>query len=139
MLTRPVSTLILYYTTNLELPGFQLFHPIGTQCVIGVQPVRAKARRKLMYLSLRLAFYIRIERGRSCNLRKSVISISVEISGSMLVGMLFQALGTQKILQWRAFVNCWKLWRIQVNRMRQRKGSITGVKQSDGLFCRTCG
>ena len=35
---------------------FQLFHPIGTQCVIGVQLVRAKARRKLMHLSLRLAF-----------------------------------------------------------------------------------
>ena len=34
----------------------QLFHPIGTQCVIGVQLVRAKARRKLMHLSLRLAF-----------------------------------------------------------------------------------
>ena len=44
---------------------FQLFHPIGTQCVIGVQLVRAKARRKLMYLSLRLAFYIRIELDRS--------------------------------------------------------------------------
>ena len=35
---------------------FQLFHPIGTQCVIGVQLVRAKARRKLMHLSLRLVF-----------------------------------------------------------------------------------
>ena len=35
---------------------FQLFHPIGTQCVMGVQSVRAKARRKLMHLSLRLAF-----------------------------------------------------------------------------------
>ena len=35
---------------------FQLFHPIGTQCVMGVQLVRAKARRKLMHLSLRLAF-----------------------------------------------------------------------------------
>ena len=34
----------------------QLFHLIGTQCVIGVQSVRAKARRKLVYLSLRLAF-----------------------------------------------------------------------------------
>ena len=34
----------------------QLFHPIGTQCVMGVQLVRAKARRKLMHLSLRLAF-----------------------------------------------------------------------------------
>ena len=44
---------------------FQLFHPIGTQCVIGVQLVRAKARRKLMHLSLRLAFYIRIEIDRS--------------------------------------------------------------------------
>ena len=44
---------------------FQLFHPIGTQCVIGVQLVRAKARRKLMHLSLRLAFYIRIELDRS--------------------------------------------------------------------------
>ena len=43
----------------------QLFHPIGTQCVIGVQLVRAKARRKLMHLSLRLAFYIRIELDRS--------------------------------------------------------------------------
>ena len=44
---------------------FQLFHPLGTQCVIGVQSVRAKARRKLMHLSLRLAFYIRIELDRS--------------------------------------------------------------------------
>ena len=44
---------------------FQLFHPIGTQYVIGVQLVRAKARRKLMHLSLRLAFYIRIELDRS--------------------------------------------------------------------------
>ena len=44
---------------------FQLFHLIGTQCVIGVQLVRAKARRKLMHLSLRLAFYIRIELDRS--------------------------------------------------------------------------
>ena len=35
---------------------FQLFRPIGTQCVMGVQLVRAKARRKLMHLSLRLAF-----------------------------------------------------------------------------------
>ena len=35
---------------------FQLFHPIGTQCVMGVQLVRAKARRKLMHVSLRLAF-----------------------------------------------------------------------------------
>ena len=43
----------------------QLFRPIGTQCVMGVQSVRAKARRKLMYLSLRLAFYIRIELDRS--------------------------------------------------------------------------
>ena len=34
----------------------QLFHLIGTQCVIGVQLVRAKARRKLMHLSLRLVF-----------------------------------------------------------------------------------
>ena len=44
---------------------FQLLHPIGTQCVIGVQLVRAKARRNLMHLSLRLAFYIRIELDRS--------------------------------------------------------------------------
>ena len=44
---------------------FQLFHPLGTQCVMGVQSVRAKARRKLMHLSLRLAFYIRIELDRS--------------------------------------------------------------------------
>ena len=43
----------------------QLFRPIGTQCVMGVQLVRAKARRKLMHLSLRLAFYIRIELDRS--------------------------------------------------------------------------
>ena len=35
---------------------FQLFHPIGTQCVMGVQSVRAKARRKLKCMSLRLAF-----------------------------------------------------------------------------------
>ena len=46
-------------------PQSQLFHPIGTQCVMGVQLVRAKARRKLMHLSLRLAFYIRIELDRS--------------------------------------------------------------------------
>ena len=32
---------------------------------MGVQLVRAKARRKLMHLSLRLAFYIRIELDRS--------------------------------------------------------------------------
>ena len=44
---------------------FQLFHPLGTQCVMGVQSVRAKARRKLMHLSLRLAFYIRMELSRS--------------------------------------------------------------------------
>jgi len=44
---------------------FQLFHPIGTQCVMGVQSVRAKARRKLKCMSLRLAFYIRIELDRS--------------------------------------------------------------------------
>ena len=44
---------------------FQLFRPICTQCVMGVQSVRAKARRKLMHLSLRLAFYIRIEIDRS--------------------------------------------------------------------------
>ena len=44
---------------------FQLFHPIGTQCVMGVQSVRAKARRKLKYMSLRLAFYIRVELDRS--------------------------------------------------------------------------
>ena len=48
-----------------KCPNNQLFHPIGTQCVIGVQLVRAKARRKLMHLSLRLAFYIRIELDRS--------------------------------------------------------------------------
>ena len=46
-------------------PEVSLFHPIGTQCVIGVQLVRAKARRNLMHLSLRLAFYIRIELDRS--------------------------------------------------------------------------
>jgi hypothetical protein len=45
--------------------SFQLFRPIGTQCVMGVQSVQAKARRKLMHLSLRLAFYIRIELDRS--------------------------------------------------------------------------
>ena len=44
---------------------FQLFRPIGTQCVMGVQSVRAKARRKLKCMSLRLAFYIRIELDRS--------------------------------------------------------------------------
>ena len=44
---------------------FQLFLPIGTQCVMGVQSVRAKARRKLKCMSLRLAFYIRIELDRS--------------------------------------------------------------------------
>ena len=43
----------------------QLFRPIGTQCVMGVQSVRAKARRKLKCMSLRLAFYIRIELDRS--------------------------------------------------------------------------
>ena len=44
---------------------FQLFRPIGTQCVMGVQSVRAKARRKLKCMSLRLAFYIRIGLDRS--------------------------------------------------------------------------
>ena len=39
-----------------ELHDFQLFRPIGTQCVMGVQSVRAKARRKLKCMSLRLAF-----------------------------------------------------------------------------------
>ena len=39
-----------------ETQKFQLFRPIGTQCVMGVQSVRAKARRKLMHLSLRLVF-----------------------------------------------------------------------------------
>ena len=54
------------YTRTIEKSlETQLFHPIGTQCVIGVQLVRAKARRKLMHLSLRLAFYIRIELDRS--------------------------------------------------------------------------
>ena len=48
---------------------FQLFHPLGTQCVIGVQLVRAKARRKLMHLSLRLAFYIRIELRRNVSVK----------------------------------------------------------------------
>ena len=43
----------------------QLFHLIGTQCVMGVQSVWAKARRKLKCMSLRLAFYIRIELDRS--------------------------------------------------------------------------
>ena len=46
-------------------PQSQLFRPIGTQCVMGVQSVRAKARRKLMHLSLRLAFCIRMELSRS--------------------------------------------------------------------------
>ena len=48
---------------------FQLFHPLGTQCVMGVQSVRAKARRKLMQLSLRLAFYIRIELRRNVSVK----------------------------------------------------------------------
>ena len=39
-----------------EVPEVQLFRPIGTQCVMGVQSVRAKARRKLKCMSLRLAF-----------------------------------------------------------------------------------
>ena len=34
---------------------FQLFRPIGTQCVMGVQSARAKARRKLKCMSLRRA------------------------------------------------------------------------------------
>ena len=33
----------------------QLFRPIGTQCVMGVQSARAKARRKLKCMSLRRA------------------------------------------------------------------------------------
>ena len=37
-------------------PEAKLFRPIGTQCVMGVQSVRAKARRKLKCMSLRLAF-----------------------------------------------------------------------------------
>ena len=48
---------------------FQLFQPLGTQCVMGVQSVRAKARRKLMHLSLRLAFYIRIELRRNVSVK----------------------------------------------------------------------
>ena len=44
------------YQNGSKTPENQLFHPIGTQCVMGVQLVRAKARRKLMHLSLRLAF-----------------------------------------------------------------------------------
>ena len=43
----------------------QLFHLIGTQCVMGVQLVWAKARRKLMHLSLCLVFFIRIELDRT--------------------------------------------------------------------------
>ena len=43
-------------STILKSLESSLFHLIGTQCVIGVQSVRAKARRKLMHLSLRLAF-----------------------------------------------------------------------------------
>ena len=57
--------LLRLYQNGSKTPENQLFHPIGTQCVIGVQLVRAKARRKLMHLSLRLAFYIRIELDRS--------------------------------------------------------------------------
>ena len=59
------NRLLRLYQNGSKSPENQLFHPIGTQCVIGVQLVRAKARRKLMHLSLRLAFYIRIELDRS--------------------------------------------------------------------------
>ena len=59
------NRLLRLYQNGSKTPENQLFHPIGTQCVIGVQLVRAKARRKLMHLSLRLAFYIRIELDRS--------------------------------------------------------------------------
>ncbi len=44
-------------------------YTLGTQCVMGVQSVRAKARRKLMQLSLRLAFYIRIELRRNVTVK----------------------------------------------------------------------
>ena len=59
------NRLLRLYQNGSKSPENQLFHPIGTQCVMGVQSVRAKARRKLMHLSLRLAFYIRIELDRS--------------------------------------------------------------------------
>ena len=50
------NRLLRLYQNGSKTPENQLFHPIGTQCVMGVQLVRAKARRKLMHLSLRLAF-----------------------------------------------------------------------------------
>ena len=59
------SQVRVLYCPPYKNPETALFHLIGTQCVIGVQSVRAKARRKLMHLSLRLAFYIRMELNRS--------------------------------------------------------------------------
>ena len=44
------------YRAQTPWEARELFRPIGTQCVMGVQSVRAKARRKLKCMSLRLAF-----------------------------------------------------------------------------------
>ncbi len=57
------------YRAQTPWEARELFHPLGTQCVMGVQSVRAKARRKLMHLSLRLAFYIRIELRRNVSVK----------------------------------------------------------------------
>ena len=50
------NRLLRLYQNGSKSPENQLFRPIGTQCVMGVQSVRAKARRKLKCMSLRLAF-----------------------------------------------------------------------------------
>ena len=50
------NRLLRLYQNGSKTPENQLFRPIGTQCVMGVQSVRAKARRKLKCMSLRLAF-----------------------------------------------------------------------------------
>ena len=54
--TEKINDILIGAACHIKTLEPQLFHPIGTQCVMGVQLVRAKARRKLMHLSLRLAF-----------------------------------------------------------------------------------
>ena len=49
------NRLLRLYQNGSKSPENQLFRPIGTQCVMGVQSVRAKARRKLKCMSLRRA------------------------------------------------------------------------------------
>jgi len=67
--TRKTADILIGAACHIKTLKPQLFRPIGTQCVMGVQSVRAKARRKLMQLSLRLAFYIRIELRRNVSVK----------------------------------------------------------------------